>query len=157
MTTQKMSICLWFDDQAENAAKFYTSIFKNSGIGSISRYGKEGFEIHGKPAGSVLTVQFKLGDMEFMALNGGPIFKFNESVSIVVTCDIQEEIDHYWNKLTASGQESQCGWLKDKYGLSWQIVPSILAKLMSEPGRADRVMKALLAMKKFDIEKLKNA
>jgi predicted 3-demethylubiquinone-9 3-methyltransferase (glyoxalase superfamily) len=156
-TTQKMSICLWFDDQAEDAAEFYASIFKNSAIGKTSYYGKEGFDIHGKPAGSVLTVQFKLGDMEFLALNGGPIFKFNESVSIVVTCDTQEEIDHYWNKLTKGGQESQCGWLKDKYGLSWQIVPSILPKLMSDPGRADRVMKAFMAMKKFDIEKLQQA
>src|ERR1022692_545605 len=157
MATQKMTICLWFDDQAEEAAKFYTSIFKDSEIGKISCYGKEGFEIHRKPEGTALVVSFRLNELDFMALNGGPQFKFNESISIVVNCETQNEIDYFWNRLTEGGQESQCGWLKDKYGVSWQIVPSILAKLMSNPEKADKVMKAFLQMKKFDIEKLMQA
>jgi predicted 3-demethylubiquinone-9 3-methyltransferase (glyoxalase superfamily) len=154
MASQKMTICLWFDDQAEEAAKFYTSIFKNSEIGKISRYGKEGFEVHRKPEGSVLVVSFRLNELDFMALNGGPQFKFNESISIVVNCDTQDEIDHFWNKLTEGGREDQCGWLKDKYGVSWQIVPSILGKLMTNPEKAGKVMKAFLPMKKLEIEKL---
>jgi predicted 3-demethylubiquinone-9 3-methyltransferase (glyoxalase superfamily) len=159
MSIQRMSICLWFDNEAEEAAKFYTSIFKDSSIGNISRYGKEGFEFHRKPEGTALVVNFKLNGMDFMALNAGPQFKFNESVSIVVSCGTQEEIDHYWTKLTEGGQESQCGWLKDKYGVSWQIVPSMLGELMggADKERAGRVMKAFLQMKKFDIEKIKNA
>jgi predicted 3-demethylubiquinone-9 3-methyltransferase (glyoxalase superfamily) len=157
MSTQKMSICLWFDNQAEEAAKFYTSVFKNSRIGKISRYGKEGFEFHRQPEGTAMVAPFWLNEMEFMALNGGPQFKFNESISIVVNCETQDEIDHYWSKLTEDGQESQCGWLKDKYGVSWQIVPAILAKLMSDPEKAGRVMTAFLQMKKFDIEKLMQA
>ena len=155
---QKMTICLWFDKQGEEATNFYTSIFKNSSIGQISRYGKEGFEFHGMPEGTALVVSFKLNDMNFSALNGGPRFKFNESMSIVVSCDTQEEIDHYWNSLTADGgQESMCGWLKDKYGISWQIVPSILGSLMSDPTKASRVTMAFMQMKKMDIEILKNA
>ena len=155
---QKMTICLWFDNQGEEAANFYTSIFKNSSIGSISRYGKEGVEFHGMPEGTALVVSFKLNDMNFSALNGGPRFKFNESMSIVVSCDTQEEIDHYWNSLTADGgQESQRGWLKDKYGISWQIIPSILGSLMSDPTKASRVTMAFMQMKKMDIETLKNA
>jgi len=155
---QKMTICLWFDKQGEEAANFYASIFKNSSIGSISRYGKEGFEFHGMPEGTALVVSFKLNDMNFSALNGGPRFKFNESMSIVVSCDTQEEIDHYWNSLTSDGgQEGQCGWLKDKYGISWQIVPSILGSLMSDPSKASRVTMAFMQMKKMDIETLKNA
>jgi len=156
--TQKMTICLWFDKQAEEAANFYTSIFKNSSIGSISRYGKEGFEFHGMPEGTALVVSFKLNDMNFSALNGGPQFKFNESISIVVSCDTQDEIDHYWNSLTADGgQESQCGWLKDKYGVSWQIIPSILGSLMSDPSKASKVTMAFMQMKKMDIATLVNA
>jgi len=156
--TQKMTICLWFDKQGEEAANFYTSIFKNSSIGSISRYGKEGFEFHGMPEGTALVVSFKLNDMNFSALNGGPQFKFNESMSIVVSCDTQEEIDHYWNNLTNDGgKEGQCGWLKDKYGISWQIIPSILGSLMSDPAKASRVTMAFMQMKKMDIETLKNA
>lgn len=156
--TQKMTICLWFENQAEEAVNFYTSIFKNSSIGTTSRYGKEGFEFHHKPEGTAMVVGFKLNDMSFSALNGGPEFKFNESISIVVNCETQEEIDHYWNKLTSDGgQEVQCGWLKDKYGLSWQIVPTILESLMSDPEKAPRVMNAFFKMKKFDIETLKNA
>jgi len=154
MTTQKMSIGLWFDTEAEEAAKFYTSIFKDSSMGVISRYGKEGFEIHRKPAGTAMVVNFKLNGMDFMATNGGPQFKFNESLSIVVSCETQEEIDHYWNRLTEGGKESQCGWLKDKFGLSWEIVPSILGKLMSDPSKSEKVVKAFLKMKKFDIAKL---
>ena len=157
MTDQKITPCLWFDNQAEEAANFYTSIFKNSKIGSISRYGKEGFEIHGQKEGTVMTIAFEINGQPFTALNGGPIFKFSEAVSFQVFCETQEEIDNYWNKLTAGGQESQCGWLKDKYGLSWQVVPSILSKLLSDPSKAGRVTKVFLQMKKFDIEKLMKA
>lgn len=149
--------CLWFDTQAEEAANFYTSIFKNSKIESISRYGKEGFEAHGMKEGTVLTVAFQINGQPFTALNGGPIFKFTEAVSFQVFCDTQEEIDNYWNKLTDGGEESYCGWLKDKFGVSWQIVPSILPELMSDPAKAGRVVNAFMQMKKFDIEKLINA
>jgi predicted 3-demethylubiquinone-9 3-methyltransferase (glyoxalase superfamily) len=157
MSTQKMTICLWFENQAEEAALFYTSIFKDSKMGKISRYGKEGFEIHKMPEGSAMVVNFRLNALDIMALNGGPMFKFTEAISIVVNCDTQEEIDYYWNNLTKGGQESQCGWLKDKYGLSWQIVPTILKELMSNPERSGRVVKAFLKMKKFEIEKLLQA
>ena len=149
--------CLWFDNQAEEAAMFYTSIFKNSKIDSISRYGKEGFEIHGQKEGTVLTVVFQINGQSFTALNGGPLFKFNESVSLQVFCETQEEIDFYWNKLTEGGEESQCGWLKDKFGLSWQVTPSILPELLRDPEKAGRVTNAFLQMKKFDIEKLMQA
>jgi predicted 3-demethylubiquinone-9 3-methyltransferase (glyoxalase superfamily) len=149
--------CLWFDNQAEEAVNFYTSIFKNSKIESISRYGKEGFEVHGQKEGTVLTVNFQINGQPYTALNGGPIFKFNESVSFQVFCETQEEIDNYWNKLTDGGEEGQCGWLKDKFGLSWQIIPTILPKLLLDPSRAGRVTQAFLQMKKFDIEKIKNA
>jgi predicted 3-demethylubiquinone-9 3-methyltransferase (glyoxalase superfamily) len=157
MKTQKMSICLWFDTQAEEAAKFYTSIFKNSAISNISRYGKEGFEFHKMPEGTALVVNFRINDLDIMALNGGPMFKFTEAISIVVNCDTQNEIDYLWEGLTNGGKENQCGWLKDRYGVSWQIVPTILARLMSDPERSRRVMKAFLSMKKFDIEKLLQA
>jgi predicted 3-demethylubiquinone-9 3-methyltransferase (glyoxalase superfamily) len=157
MVTRKMEICLWFNDQAEDAAKFYTSIFKDSEIGKISRYGKEGFEFHKMPEGTALVVNFRINDLSIMALNGGPVFKFNESISLVVNCDTQPEIDHLWSALTKDGEESQCGWLKDKYGVSWQIVPKILATLMSDPAKSPRVMKAFLKMKKFDIEMLLKA
>jgi predicted 3-demethylubiquinone-9 3-methyltransferase (glyoxalase superfamily)/uncharacterized protein YndB with AHSA1/START domain len=156
-TIHKITPCLWFDKQAEDAAKFYTSIFNNSEIVAISRYGKEGYEIHGMPEGSVLTVNFKLDGQDFTALNGGPYFKFNESISLMVGCETQEEIDYFWNKLTEGGEEGQCGWLKDKYGLSWQIFPNILSKLMTDPARAGRVTQAFMQMKKFDIEKLLKA
>ena len=154
-----MSICLWFDDQAEQAANYYLSIFRNGSLGKISRYGKEGFEFLKKPEGTAMVVEFTLNDMQFMALNGGPQFKFNESISVVVTCDTQEEIDHYWNHLTPGGEEQACGWLKDKYGLSWQILPSILAQYMSDPdkSRVQRVTTAFLKMKKFDIAALERA
>lgn len=146
--------CLWFDYQAEEAALFYTSIFKDSKIVNISRYGKEGFENHGQKEGTVLTVAFEINGQPFTALNGGPIFKFNEAISFQVFCDTQEEIDNYWDKLTAQGQEIECGWLKDKYGVSWQIVPSIFPELLSNPDKAEKTMKALMQMKKFDIVKL---
>jgi len=158
---QTITPCLWFDSEAEEAAKFYTSIFKNSKIGKISRYGKEGFEFHGKPAGTAMTVEFEINGQAFTALNGGPVFKFNEAISLQVYCDTQEELDLYWAKLSEGGDEKaqQCGWLKDKYGLSWQIVPSILPKLMTDAdaAKSQRVMKALLQMKKLDINRLQQA
>ena len=155
--TKLITPCLWFDNQAEEAVQFYTSVFKNSKIISISRYGKEGFDIHGLKEGSVMTVVFKINGQLFTALNGGPVFKFNESISFQVFCKTQKEIDYYWNKLTEGGAEIQCGWLKDKFGISWQIIPSILPKLMSDHDKAERVVKAYLQMKKFDIEILKQA
>lgn len=157
---EKITTCLWFDDRAEEAVNFYTGVFKNSKIGSTSRYDEASAKASGRPVGTVLTMTFELEGRHFMALNGGPMFKFNESVSLVVNCENQEEIDYYWNKLTSGGgQESMCGWLKDKFGLSWQIVPTELGKLMSskEPGKAQRVMAALLQMKKLDLNALKNA
>jgi predicted 3-demethylubiquinone-9 3-methyltransferase (glyoxalase superfamily) len=152
-----ISLCLWFDNQAEEAAGFYTSLFKNSKIESIRRYGKEGFEIHGQKEGTVMTVNFSLNGQSFTALNGGPVFKFNEATSLQIYCDTQDEIDYYWNNLTKGGEEGQCGWLKDKFGLSWQVIPSILPELMINPAKAGRVTEAFLKMKKFDIEKLRSA
>jgi predicted 3-demethylubiquinone-9 3-methyltransferase (glyoxalase superfamily) len=157
MNTRPLIPCLWFNDQAEEAVNFYTSIFKNSSIGKVSRYGKEGFEVHGKKEGTVMAISFHLNGQEFTALNGGPAFKFTEAISFQVMCDTQEEIDDYWSKLTAGGEEGPCGWLKDKYGLSWQVVPTILPKLMGDPQKSGRVMKTFLQMKKLDIEKLVNA
>jgi predicted 3-demethylubiquinone-9 3-methyltransferase (glyoxalase superfamily)/uncharacterized protein YndB with AHSA1/START domain len=144
--------CLWFDKEAEQAAKFYTSIFNNSKIINISYYTNEGKEIHGQQAGSVLTVEFQINGQKFTALNGGPIFKFNEAVSFQIFCETQDEIDFYWSKLTDGGEEGQCGWLKDKYGVSWQIVPSILPQLISNPEKAEKVTKAFMQMQKFDIK-----
>jgi predicted 3-demethylubiquinone-9 3-methyltransferase (glyoxalase superfamily) len=158
---QKIAPCLWFDNQAEEAARFYVSIFKDSAIGVTTRYGKEGFEVHGRPAGSVMTVTFRLEGQDFMALNGGPLFKFTEAVSFMVQCETQEEIDEYWDKLRQGGDEKaqQCGWLKDRYGLSWQIVPAALAKMIGDrdPEKSSRVMKALLQMKKLDLARLRQA
>ena len=158
---QKITPCLWFDSNAEEAVNFYTSIFKNSKIGNISRYGEAGYEIHGKPAGTVLTIEFELNGQAFTALNGGPIFKFNEAISFQVNCESQEEVDYYWEKLSEGGDEKaqQCGWLKDKYGLSWQVVPTVLVKMLQDkdPKKSERVMTALLQMKKLDIAKLKRA
>jgi len=152
---------LWFDDQAEQAAKFYTEVFKNSRIKKISRYGKEGYEIHHRPEGSVMTVKFELDGQTFTALNGGPIFKLNEAISFQVDCATQEEVDYYWEKLSEGGDEKaqQCGWLKDKYGLSWQIVPRVLVEMLNDPDakKSQRVMGALLKMKKIEIETLKRA
>jgi len=149
--------CLWFDKEAEDAAKFYVSIFKDSKINGTSRYGKEGYEIHGQKEGTVMTVDFNLNGQSFIGLNGGPQFKFTEAVSFTIPCDTQEEIDFYWEKLTAGGEEGPCGWLKDKFGLSWQVVPTILPKLLKDPEKSGRVMNAFMKMKKFDIEELKNA
>lgn len=159
MTGQEMAICLWFDDQAEEAARFYTSIFPDSEIGRITRYGKEGFEVHGKPEGSVLTVEFRLNQMRFVALNGGPQFTFDEAISIMVQCDTQDEIDHYWDALTDGGEEGPCGWLKDRFGVSWQIVPTIVPKYLTEGDaeQAARVQRAIFQMKKLDIARLKEA
>ena len=156
---QKITPFLWFDNQAEAAAKFYCSIFKNSKIGKISRYGEEGEQVSGRPAGSVMTVEFELEGQDYIALNGGPHFKFNEAISFVVNCTTQAELDRFWKKLSAGGKKVQCGWLRDKYGLSWQIVPTILGELMSDKdaAKAQRVMRAMLKMVKLDINKLKQA
>ena len=154
---QKISPCLWFDTQAEDAAKFYTSVFKNSAIKQISRYGKAGQDVHGKEPGSVMVVAFEIEGLTFTALNGGPHFKFNEAVSFQVMCDSQDEIDYFWSKLSAGGQEGQCGWLKDKFGLSWQVVPSDLPQMLTgaEGASLDRMMAAIMEMKKFDLETLR--
>jgi len=152
--TSQITPCLWFDNQAEEAALFYASIFTNSTITAISRYGKEGFEFHKQAEGTAMTVVFQINGQTFTALNGGPIFRFNEAVSFQVFCDSQEEIDHYWDSLTDGGEEGQCGWLKDKYGLSWQIIPSILPSLMTNPEKAGKVTNAFMQMKKFNIAKL---
>jgi predicted 3-demethylubiquinone-9 3-methyltransferase (glyoxalase superfamily) len=158
---QKITPCLWFDDQAEDAANFYTSVFKDSRIVEVSRYGEAGKEIHGRPAGSVMTVELELNGQRFTALNGGPIFKFNEAVSFQVGCETQEEVDYYWEKLSAGGDEKaqQCGWLKDRYGLSWQVIPNILNELVKDPEseKSQRAMNAMLQMKKLDIAELKRA
>jgi predicted 3-demethylubiquinone-9 3-methyltransferase (glyoxalase superfamily) len=160
-TMQKITPFLWFAREAEDAANYYVSIFKNARIGRISRYGKEGFEIHKMPAGSVMTAEFFLEGQQFLALNGGPLFKFNESISFVVNCENQEEIDYYWNKLSAGGDKNaqQCGWLKDKYGLSWQVAPTVLDDMLMDPDpkKSEAVMKVMLEMKKLDIEKLELA
>lgn len=155
---QRITPCLWFDDQAEPAAHFYVSVFPNSRISAVTRYGEAGFEIHHRPAGSVLTVTFELDGQSFMALNGGPVFKLTEAISLMVSCDTQDEIDHYWNRLGDGGDPmaQQCGWLKDRYGLSWQVVPGMMAQLMTGPA-ANRVMQALLKMKKLDIAALQAA
>jgi predicted 3-demethylubiquinone-9 3-methyltransferase (glyoxalase superfamily) len=153
----QFTLCLWFDNQAEEAANYYTSLFKNSKITGISRFGKEGFEIHGQKEGTVMTINFTINGQQFTALNGGPLFKFTEAMSLQVFCDTQDEIDYYWDKLTAGGEEGQCGWLKDKFGISWQVIPSILPELMTDPLKSGRVTEAFLQMKKFDIEKLKKA
>jgi predicted 3-demethylubiquinone-9 3-methyltransferase (glyoxalase superfamily) len=159
--TQKITPCLWFDNQAEEAAEFYTAIFHNSKIGNVSRYGEAGQEVHGKAPGTVMTVAFELDGQTFTALNGGPIFKFNEAISLQVDCETQEEVDYYWEKLSEGGDEKaqQCGWLKDKYGVSWQIVPRVLTEILSDAdeSKAQRAMTAMLQMKKIDINELKRA
>jgi predicted 3-demethylubiquinone-9 3-methyltransferase (glyoxalase superfamily) len=153
---QKITPHLWFDKEAEEAAKFYTSIFKDSRILETSYYGEAGKEVHGQEAGSVLTVSFELNGQRFTALNGGPIFKFNESVSFLISCEDQDEIDYYWEKLSAVPEAEQCGWLKDKYGLSWQVVPAKMGEIMSGPN-SDKAMEALLKMKKLNIAELEAA
>jgi predicted 3-demethylubiquinone-9 3-methyltransferase (glyoxalase superfamily) len=158
---QKIAPCLWFSDQAEEAAKFYVGIFKNSKIGKISRYGEAGREIHGRPPGSVLTVDFELEGQKFTGLNGGPAFTFSEAISFQIYCKDQKELDYYWEKLTAGGDPNsqQCGWLKDRFGVSWQVVPAGLAEMVSDPKDpgSQRAMEALLQMKKLDIATLERA
>jgi predicted 3-demethylubiquinone-9 3-methyltransferase (glyoxalase superfamily) len=158
---QKITPCLWFDNQAEEAAKFYVSLFNNSALGAVTRYGKEGFEVHGGPEGSVMTVSFRLEGQEFTALNGGPRFKFSEAISFVVRCETQAEIDRYWDRLGEGGDDRarQCGWLKDKHGVSWQIVPVALFEMMSsaDSRKSGRVMRAILQMKKLDLTALRRA
>ncbi len=156
---QKISPCLWFNDQAEEAVTFYASIFKDSKIGKMSRYDDESAQVSGRPTGSILTIEFELFGQHFTALNGGPLFKFTEAVSFVVNCETQEEIDHYWEKLSAVPESEQCGWLKDKFGLSWQIVPTVLDNYLRDENKekARRAMSAMLGMKKLVIEDLKKA
>ena len=158
---QKIAPCLWFDDQAEEAARFYTGIFKNSKIGTVERYGKAGHEVHGRPAGTVMTVAFELEGQAFTALNGGPVFKFNEAISFQVNCETQAEVDYYWEKLSEGGdvKAQQCGWLKDRYGVSWQVVPRALVEMITDPDseKSGRAMEAMLRMKKLDIAGLKRA
>jgi len=161
MRMTRIAPCLWFADQAEPAAQFYTSIFRNSKIVTITRYGTAGFEIHQRPAGSVMTVDFELDGHPFTALNGGPVFTFNEAVSFQIICQTQEELDGYWEKLTAGGdpKAQQCGWLKDKFGLSWQVVPDGMAEMLRDPQSeaAARAMTAMLGMKKIDLAELQRA
>jgi predicted 3-demethylubiquinone-9 3-methyltransferase (glyoxalase superfamily) len=150
---------LWFDSQAEEAARFYVSLFKNSAVGAITRYGEAGAKTSGRPAGSVMTIEFRLEDQEFVALNGGPNFTFSPAISLFVKCRTQKEVDRLYDGLVAGGEEQPCGWLKDKYGVSWQIVPVVLGRMLrdKDPKRVERVMRALLEMKKIDIATLKRA
>ena len=158
---QKITPFLWFDNQAEEAVRFYTSIFKYSKIVSITRYGEDAAEASGRPKGTVMTVTFQLAGQEFVALNGGPHFKFSEAISFVVNCGTQEEVDYYWERLSEDGdaKAQQCGWLKDKYGVSWQIIPTGMVELLTDPDpeKSSRAMKVMLQMKKIDIEILKRA
>ena len=155
----KIMPCLWFDTQAEEAAKFYISIFKNSKMGPVSYYCKEGKDIHGKDAGTVMTAEFEIEGQKMLGLNGGPHFKFTEAISFQVICENQAEVDHFWDKLGRGGSHSQCGWLKDKFGLSWQVIPRILPEMLKKeiPEKSQRVMKAMLQMRKIDIDELKRA
>ena len=152
---------LWFAAQAEEAVRFYASVFPNASIGKITRYGKAGYDIHGMAEGMVMTVEFELDGQPFLALNGGPAFTFSEAISFIIYCDTQEEADYYWNKLTEGGDPDaqQCGWLKDKFGVSWQVNPIAINELMNgpDPEKTERVMEALLQMKKLDIDALKKA
>ena len=156
---RKITPFLWFDDKAEEAVNFYVSIFKNSKIGAITRYDEASEKAAGRPKGSVMTVEFQLEGQEFVALNGGPHFKFTEAVSFVVNCETQAEVDHFWEKLSAGGEEVQCGWLKDKYGLSWQVTPKVLTEMLKDKdaAKSKRVMEAMLKMKKIDIPTLQRA
>jgi len=159
--TQKITPHLWFAHEAEEAVAYYTSIFKNSKIGSISRYGEAGHEIHGMEAGTVMSIEFKLEGMQFAALNGGPAFRFNEAISLIVNCETQEEVDYYWEKLGEGGdpEAQQCGWLKDKYGLSWQITPVGAVEMLNDPDheKSERAMEAVLKMKKLDVAEIRAA
>jgi predicted 3-demethylubiquinone-9 3-methyltransferase (glyoxalase superfamily) len=154
----KITPCLWFDSEAEEAAKLYTGIFANSRIKSTSHYTEAGRDKHGREPGSVMVVEFELDGQTFTAFNGGPLFKFSEAVSFAVMCDTQEEIDYFWTRLSEGGRESQCGWLKDRFGLSWQVVPSVLPQLLKDAGASsEKIMGAVMQMKKFDLEALKRA
>lgn len=156
---QKLTPCLWFDDKAEEAAKFYVSIFKNSKLGHITHYGEAGSKVSGRPKGSVMTVTFKIEDQEFVALNGGPLFKFTEAVSFMVKCETQAEIDEMWGKLSEGGEEGPCGWLKDKYGLSWQIVVPAWDEMLRDKDseKSERAMAAILQMSKPDLRRVQQA
>ncbi len=156
---QRIMPCLWFDSEAEEAANFYCSVFKDSRIKTISRYGKQGHEKHGRKPGSVMVVAFELEGQKFVALNGGPQFKFSEAISFQIHCESQKAVDYFWSKLTQGGEEGPCGWLKDRFGLSWQVVPTTLIEMVtdSDPAKVQRVTKAFLQMKKFDISALKRA
>jgi predicted 3-demethylubiquinone-9 3-methyltransferase (glyoxalase superfamily) len=157
---QKISPFLWFNNQAEEAAKFYVSIFKNSKLGSVTRYNEENAKLSGRAKGSVMTVSFQIEGQEFVALNGGPMFSFSEAISFVVNCTTQKEVDHFWEKLSAGGgSKSRCGWLKDKYGVSWQVVPRVLMEMLEgkDAEKSKRVMHAMLQMDKIDIKRLKQA
>ncbi len=156
---QKITPFLWFDDQAEEAVNFYITILKNSKILNVARYGEAGAEVTGRPKGTVMTIVFQVEGQEFVALNGGPVFTFSPAISFVVNCETQEEVDRLWEKLSEGGEKGECGWLKDKYGVSWQIVPTILGELLQDKdaGKSERVMKAMLQMKKIDIKRLKQA
>jgi predicted 3-demethylubiquinone-9 3-methyltransferase (glyoxalase superfamily) len=160
-TIQRITPCLWFDDQAEEAGAFYTAIFKNSKITNISRYGEAGQELHRKAVGAVMTVAFVLDGQAFTALNGGPVFQFNEAISFQIHCETQDAVDYYWEKLSEGGDEKaqQCGWLKDRYGVSWQVVPGVLIEMITDPDyeKSQRVTAAMLRMKKLAIEELKRA
>lgn len=157
--SRRIAPCLWFDSEAEEAANFYVSIFPDSRITQIARYGEAGFEHHHKPPGSVMTVAFELDGQPLTALNGGPVFRFNEAISLQVSCDSQAQIDHFWQRLGEGGdpRAQQCGWLKDRFGLSWQVVPSILPALLADNSRGQRVMQAVLAMKKIDLDAVRRA
>lgn len=156
---QRITPCLWFDHQGEEAARFYVSIFPDSGIDAVSRYGKEGFEVHGKPEGTAMTVSFRLAGQPFTALNGGPQYAFSEAISFQVGCETQSEVDHYWSRLCEGGEEGPCGWLKDRFGVSWQIVPNALPRLVGHPDAAvrERVTKAFMQMRKLDVAALERA
>jgi predicted 3-demethylubiquinone-9 3-methyltransferase (glyoxalase superfamily) len=156
---QKITPCLWFDSQAEEAVNFYVSIFENSKIGNITRYGEEGARTSGKPKGTVMTITFQLDGREFMALNGGPAFAFSPAISFLVKCETQKEIDELWENLSGGGEKQRCGWLKDKYGVSWQIVPSVLGEMLQDKdaAKSKKVMEALLRMDRIDVMTLKKA
>ncbi len=158
---QRITPFLWFDEQAEDAVRLYTSIFRRSKTLVVTRYGEAGQEVHGQPVGSIMTIAFELEGQQFIALNGGPLFRFNEAISLQVNCETQTEIDYYWERLSEGGDESaqQCGWLKDKFGVSWQVIPTLLSELIQDPDPevSQRAMSAMLEMKKLDIERLKRA
>jgi predicted 3-demethylubiquinone-9 3-methyltransferase (glyoxalase superfamily) len=159
--TPRITPCLWFDGQAEEAVGLYTSVFPNSGIANVVRYGKEAAQVSGRPEGSVLTIAFQLDGQAFTALNGGPLFRFTEAISLAVNCETQQEVDHYWDRLSAGGDEKaqQCGWLKDRYGLSWQVVPALLIELLThpDPETVRRASQAMMTMKKIDLAALRRA